>query len=163
VVVRKNLCGASPNNKCSTIRSSACAQPQYFHYQTYINPLRSRQMLQTMRWAPFSLSMATPWPIIVRHYQMLSLSTLLMTKKCTPLCKPAANGDITFLRRRQSSTLIISHYISCRLKENCRMIAIKSGPHTCRNSTSTSSIKQEKPITSLITSANRQSRLSPRC
>jgi hypothetical protein len=27
-----------------------------------------------------------------------------MTKKCTPLCKPAASGDITFLGRRQSST-----------------------------------------------------------
>jgi hypothetical protein len=32
--------------------------------------------------------MTTPWPIIVRHYQMSSVSTLLMTKKCTPLCKP---------------------------------------------------------------------------
>jgi hypothetical protein len=33
---------------------------------------------------------------------------LLMTKKCTPLCNPAASGDITFLGRRQSSTLIIT-------------------------------------------------------
>jgi hypothetical protein len=33
-----------------------------------------------------------------------------MTKKCTPLCKHAASGDITFLGRRQSSTLIISHW-----------------------------------------------------
>jgi hypothetical protein len=31
---------------------------------------------------------ATPWPIIVRHYQLLSISTLLTTKKCTPLCNP---------------------------------------------------------------------------
>jgi hypothetical protein len=106
---------------------------------------------------------ATPWPIIVRHCQILSLSTLLMTKKCTPLCKPVASGDITFLGRRQSSTLIISHYSSCKHRENCRMTAIKSGPHTCSNSTSTSSIKQEAPITSLIASADRQSRHSPRC
>jgi hypothetical protein len=37
--------------------------------------------------------------------------------------------------------MIIIHWSSCRQKENCRMIAIKSGPHTCSNSTSTSSIK----------------------
>jgi hypothetical protein len=104
-----------------------------------------------------------PWPIIVRHYQMLSVSTLLMTKKCTPLCKPVASGDITFLGRRQSSTLIISHCSSCRHKENCRMITIKSGPHTCNNSTSTSSIKQEASIASLIASVDRQSHHSPRC
>jgi hypothetical protein len=103
-------------------------------------------MLQTMLWASFSLSTTTPWPIIVRHYQMLSVSTLLTTKKCTPLCKPVASGDITFLGRRQSSTLIISHCSSCRHKENCRMITIKSGPHTCNNSTSTSSIKHEAPM-----------------
>jgi hypothetical protein len=99
----------------------------------------------------------TPWPIIVRHYQMLSVSTLLMTKKCTPLCKPTASGDITFLGRRQSSTLIISHCSSCRHKENCRMTTIRSGPHTCNNSTSTSSIKHEAPTTSLIASADHQS------
>jgi hypothetical protein len=98
-------------------------------------------MLQTMLWVSFSLNMATPWRIIVRHYQMLSVSTLLMTKKCTPLCKPAASGDITFWGRRQSSTLITSHYSSCRPKENCRMTAIRSGPHTYNSSTSTSSIK----------------------
>jgi hypothetical protein len=93
----------------------------------------------------------------------ISVSTLLTTKKCTPLCKPVASGDITFLGRRQSSTLIISHYSSCRHRENCRMTAIKSGPHTCSNSTSTSSIKQEAPIASLIASADHQSRHSPRC
>jgi hypothetical protein len=37
-------------------------------------------MLQTMLWAPFSLKMSTSWHIIVRHYQMLSVITLLMTK-----------------------------------------------------------------------------------
>jgi hypothetical protein len=120
-------------------------------------------MLQTMLWAMFSLSTATPWPIIVRHYHMLSVSTVLMKKKCTPLCKPAAIGNIIFLGRRQSSTLIISPCSSCRHKENCRMITIKSGPHTCNNSTSTSSIKHVAPITSLIASTDRQSRHSPRC
>jgi hypothetical protein len=120
-------------------------------------------MLQTMRWVSFSLRMTTPWPIIVRHYQMFFVSTLLTTKKCTPLCKFATSGDITFLGRRLSSTLIISHFISCRHKENCRMITIKSDPHTCNNSTSTSSIKQESSITSLIASANRQSWHSSRC
>jgi hypothetical protein len=118
-------------------------------------------MLQTMLWASFSLNTTTPWHIIVRHYQMLSVSTLLTTKKCTPLCKPAASGDITFLGRRQSSTLIISHYSSCRPKENCRMTAIRSGPHTCSSSTSTSSIKQEVPTELLIASADLQSRHSP--
>jgi hypothetical protein len=39
------------------------------------------------------------------------------TKKCNPLCKPSISGDITYLRRRQSSTLIISHYSSCRHKK----------------------------------------------
>jgi hypothetical protein len=163
VVVRQNLRGVSPNNKHSSDLKNACAQPQYFHYQTCNIPLRSRQMLQTMLWASFSLSTATSWPIIVRHYQILFVSTLLMTKKCTPLCKHAASGDITFLGRRQSSTLIISHCSSCRHRENCRMTAIKSGPHTCSNSTSTSSIKQEAPIVSLIASTDLQSRHSPRC
>jgi hypothetical protein len=98
---------------------------------------------------------------VAYHSETLSdvvfVSTLLTTKKCTPLCKPTTSGDITFLGRRQSSTLIISHCSSCRHKENCRMTAIKSGPHTCNNSTSTSSIKQEAPITSLIASTDRQS------
>jgi hypothetical protein len=104
-----------------------------------------------------SLSTTTPWPIIVRHYQMSSISTLLTTKKCTPLCKPAASGGITFSGRRQSSTLIISHCSSCRHKENCRMTTIRSGPHICSSSTSTSSIKQEVPTESLISSADLQS------
>jgi hypothetical protein len=120
-------------------------------------------MLQTMLWVLFSLSTATPWPIIVRRYQMVSVSTLLMTKKCTPLCKPTASGDITFLGRRQSSTLIISHRSSCRHKENCRMTAIRSGPRNCNNSTSTSSIKWEAPTMLLIASKDRQSWHSPRC
>jgi hypothetical protein len=66
-------------------------------------------------------------------------------------------GYIKFLGGRQSSTLIISHCSSCRHKENCRMTAIKSGPHTCSNSTSTSSIKQEAPTVSLIASTDHQS------
>jgi hypothetical protein len=120
------------------------------------NPLRSRQMLQTMMWAQFSLNTTTSWPIIVRHYWMSSISTLLMTKKCNPLCKPVASGGITFLGRRQSSTLIISHCSSCLHKENCRMTTIRSGPHTCSSSTSTSSMKHEVPIKSLIASTDLQ-------
>jgi hypothetical protein len=64
-------------------------------------------------------------------------------KEMYSIVQACANGDITFLGRRQSSTLIISHCSSCRHKENCRMTTIRSGPHTCSNSTSTSSIKQK--------------------
>jgi hypothetical protein len=78
-------------------------------------------MLQTMLWVQFSLNMDISWPIIVRHYQISSVSTPLMTKKCTPLYKPTTSGGITFSGRRQSSTLIISLCSSCRHKENCRM------------------------------------------
>jgi hypothetical protein len=46
---------------------------------------------------------------------------------------------------------------SCRHKENCRMTTIRSGPHICSSSTSTSSIKQEVPTESLISSADLQS------
>jgi hypothetical protein len=120
-------------------------------------------MLRTMLWVQFSLNTATPWPIIVRHYQMLSVSTLLVINKCTPLCNPTITVDITFSGRRQSSTQIISHCSSCRHKENCRMITIRSGPHTCSSSTSTSSIKQVVPIESLIASTDLQSWHSPRC
>jgi hypothetical protein len=120
-------------------------------------------MLQTMLWAPFSLNTATPWNIIMRHYHMLSVSTLIMKNKCTPLCKTIASGDITFWGRRQSSTLITRHYSSCRPKENCRMTAIKSGPHTYNSSTSTSSIKREVPNELLISLVNLQSQNSPKC
>jgi hypothetical protein len=134
-MVRKILSGSSPNNKHS----------------------------MTMFWASFSLITATPWPIIVRHYQMLSVSTLLTTKKYTPFLKLVGSGDITFLGMRQSSTLIISHYISCRHKENYRMTNIKSGPHTYNNSTSTSSIKHESKTTLLIALVYLQSQDSPQC
>jgi hypothetical protein len=95
-----------------------------------------------------------PMAYLVRHYQISSVSTLLTIKKCTPLCNPIASGGITFSGRRQSSTLIISLCSSCRHNENCRMTAIKSGPHTCSSSTSTSSIRHEVPIGSLISSTN---------
>jgi hypothetical protein len=156
-VVRRNLCGAGHQQQAfNDLKQHLCLTP-ILSLPDLNNPLILRQMLQTMLWVSFSLSTTTMWPIIVRHYHMLFVSTLLMTKKCTPLCKPIANGDITFLGRRQSSTLIIIHCSSCRHKENCRMTAIKSGPHTCINSTSTSSIKQEAPTASLIASADCQS------
>jgi hypothetical protein len=69
-----------------------------------------------------------------------------MKNKCIPLYKPTANGSITFLGRRQSSTLITSLCSSCRHKENCRMTTIKSGPHTCNSFISTSNIRQGAPI-----------------
>jgi hypothetical protein len=81
--------------------------------------------------------------------------------KMYSIVKSYHSGDITFLGRRQSSTLIISHYSSCRNKENCRMTTIRSGPHTCSNSTSTSSIKHEAPTMSMIASTDCQSRHSP--
>ena len=94
---------------------------------------------------------------------MFYVSTLLMKNKCSPLCNPTAIGDITFLGRRQSSTLIIIYCSSCRYKENFRMTSIISGPHGCIISTSTSSIKHEVPIESLIASTNPQSGYSPLC
>jgi hypothetical protein len=114
----KFVWGLSQQQAFDDLKKRLCSSPSTFITWTCNIPLRSRQMLQTMLWVSFSLNTATLWHIIVRHYQMLSVSTLLMTKKCTPLCKPVANGDITFLGRRQSSTLITSHYSSCRPKEN---------------------------------------------
>ena len=95
-----------------------------------------------MLWVQFPLSMDIPWPIIVRHYQILSVSTPLTTNKCTPLYKPTAIGGITFSGRRKSSTLIISLCSSYRHKGSCRTTTIKSGPHTYISSISTSSIRQ---------------------
>ena len=48
---------------------------------------------------------------VAYHSETLSniVRKYLTTKKSTPLCKHDASGDITFLGRRQSSTLIISH------------------------------------------------------
>jgi hypothetical protein len=67
------------------------------------------------------------------------------------------------LGKETTSTLIIRHYSSCRPKENCRMIAIRSGQHTYNSYTSTSSTKQEVPTELLTTLADLQSRHSPRC
>jgi hypothetical protein len=67
-------------------------------------------MLQTMIWVPFSFSMATTWPIIVRHYQILSVSTLLTTNKCTPLCKNTASEDITFMQTQTQGKLQNYHH-----------------------------------------------------
>jgi hypothetical protein len=98
---------------------NTCAQPHFSHYPTCNIRLRLRQMFQTMLWAQFSLIMDILWPIIVRHYQIRSISTTLTKKKCTPLYNNAASGGITFSIRRQSSTLIIILCSSCKHKENC--------------------------------------------
>jgi hypothetical protein len=151
------LCGACPNNKAfDDLKQHLCSAPvlslpdlqQPFEIETDASDYVVGAVLTQHD---------HPWPIIVRHYQMSFVSTLLMKNKCTPLCKPTASGSITFSGRRQSSTLIISHCSSCRHKENCRMITIRSGPHTCSSSTSTSSIKQEVPTESLISSTDLQS------
>jgi hypothetical protein len=96
---------------------------------------------------------------VAYHSETLSdviVSTPPMTKKCIPLYKPVDNGSTTFSGRRQSSTLITSLCSSCRHKENCRMTAIKSGPHTCNSSISTSNIRQGAPIMSLTASVDLQ-------
>jgi hypothetical protein len=87
-------------------------------------------MLQSMLWVQFSLSMDIMWPIIVRCYHILSITTPLMTNKCTLLYKSTASGGIRFSGRRQSSTLIISLCSSCKHEEYSRMTNIRSDPHT---------------------------------
>jgi hypothetical protein len=47
---------------------------------------------------------------IVRHSEILSGNTPPMIRKCIPLYKHVVNGNITFLERRRSSTLITSLY-----------------------------------------------------
>ena len=75
-----------------------------------------------------------------------------MIRRCIPLYKPVDNGSITFSKRRRSSTLITSCYNSYKHRENYRMTAIKSGPHICNSSTSTSNTRKVAPIGSLIAS-----------
>ena len=86
-----------------------------------------------------------------------------MTNKCIPLYKPTNNRSTTFSGRRQSSTLIISLYSSCRHKENCRTTSIKCGPHTCNGFISTSNIRQGAPIMSLTASVDLPCLHSPSC
>jgi hypothetical protein len=145
--------GLSQQKVFDDLNQCLCSSP-VLSLLTCNNPLILRQMLQTILWAQFSLSTATLWPIIARHYQMMFVSTLLTTKKCTPLYNAVVSGYITFSGRRHSSAWIINHCSSCRHKENCRMNAIKSGSHTCNSSTSTSSIKQATPTKSLISLAH---------
>jgi hypothetical protein len=152
VVLNKNSCGECHKSKNFIILRNACAQPQCFHYLACNNPLISIQMLHTMLWAQFSLSMDSPWTIIIRHYHMSFIRTLITKNKCTPFCKPDTHEGITFSRRRQSSTLIISCCSSCRHRENCRMTSIRSGPHTCISSISTSYKRHESPTVSFLAS-----------
>ena len=65
-----------------------------------------------------------------------------MIKRCILLYKPADNGSITSLGRRQSSILITSLCNSCKHRENYKMTVIRSGPHICSNSTSTLSTRK---------------------
>jgi hypothetical protein len=66
-------------------------------------------------------------------------------------------------KRRQSSTLITSLYSSSRHRGSCRMTAIKSHPHICKNSISTSSIRQGAQIVSLTASVDLLWMNSPSC
>ena len=85
------------------------------------------------------------WHIIVRHSQMQSTNIPPMIRRCIPFYNPTNNGSITFLERRLSSTLITSLYSSCKCRENYKMTTIKSGPHICNISTSTSYIRKVAP------------------
>jgi hypothetical protein len=71
----------------------------------------------------------------MKHYMMLFTDTPPTTNICTPLCKHVDSGIITFSERKQSSTLIIGLYHSCRHKESYKMTTIISGPCTYNNST----------------------------
>jgi hypothetical protein len=104
----------------------------------------------TMLWAHFSLNTGIQWHTIVRHYLILLGNTPPMTRKCIPMYKPIVNENITLWGQRRSYKLITSLYSSYRHRENCRMTAIKSGPPTCNNSISTSSIRHVSPIVLLI-------------
>ena len=79
-----------------------------------------------------------------------------MIKRCSLLYKPADNGSITSLGRRQSSILITILCNSCKHRENYKMTVIRSGLHICRNFTSTLSTRGEAPIGLLIASIDLQ-------
>jgi hypothetical protein len=102
----------------------------------------------TMLWAQFSLSMGIRWYTIVRHSMILSVNSPPMTRKCIPLYKLVINGNITLWGQRRSYTLIKSLCSSYRHRGNCRTTAIRSGPPTCNNSISASSIRHVSPIMS---------------
>lgn len=86
--------------------------------------------------------MGIMWHIIVRRSQMQYENIPPMIRICIPLYKPSDNRSITLSERRWSSTLITSHCISYKHKENYRMTAIKNCPHICNSSTSTSNKKK---------------------
>jgi hypothetical protein len=111
-----------------------------------------------MLWEQFLLTMDILCPIIVRQYQMPSISNLITKNKCTPLCNRASNGGITFSGRRQLYTFIISLYSSCEHKEYCRMSTIISGQHNFNNCISTYSIIYEAPTTMLNSFGHETSR-----
>jgi hypothetical protein len=117
----------------------------------------------TMLWAQFSLSMGIRWNTIVRNSLIMSENTPPMTRKCIPLYKPVVNGNITFLGKRRSYTLITSLYSSYKHRGNCRTTTIKSGPPTCISSISTSSIRKVSSIMSLNASVSLLWLHSPLC
>jgi hypothetical protein len=107
--------------------------------------------------------MVIRWHTIVRHSLILFGNTPPMIKKCIPLYKHVINGHITLWERRRSSTLITSLCSSYKHRGNCRRIDIISGPPTCNNSISTSSIRQGSQIVSLTASVDLLWLHSPLC
>jgi hypothetical protein len=99
----------------------------------------------------------------VRHSQISSGNTPPMTRTCIPFYKPLFNGNITFLERRQSSTLITSLCSPYIHKVSCKKITIKSGPHTYNSSILTSSIRQGAQIVSFTASVDLMWIHSPSC
>jgi hypothetical protein len=99
----------------------------------------------------------------VRHSQILSRNTPPMTRKCIPLYNHVINGKITFWERRRSSTLITSLCSSYRHRVNCGTTTIRSGPPACKNSISTSSIRQGSQIAPLTASIDLPWIHSPLC
>ena len=93
--------------------------------------------------------MVIRWNTIVRHSHILSINTPPIKSKCITLYKPVVNGNITFWERRRSYTLIISLCSSYRHRGNCRTTTIRSGPPTCNNFMSTSSIRHVSQIVSM--------------
>jgi hypothetical protein len=96
--------------------------------------LRSRHMPQTMILGQSLLNRGIRWRITVRHSPTQCGSIQLMTKRCNALCRLPDNGSITFWERKRSSTQTTDPCSSYRHKGSCRMIAIRSGPHTCNSS-----------------------------
>ena len=102
--------------------------------------------------------MGIQWHITVRHFPTQSGSIPLMIKKCIPLCRLDGNGSIIFWERKWSSTQTTDPCSSYRHKGSCKMIAIRSGPHTCNSFIWTLSTKKAAPtvLTTVLNSCGHE-------